>query len=132
MFYSTAKRLCRLLPASVPVMVVLWFLGCMFPPVDHSNEPPSAPAEPVGPDTCTINDSVQFRVGGAVDPEGLPLYYNIVWGDGTASDWSDLIPPGGTVTFGRRYSAQGTYYLYAHAYDGQCSSFSPNHQLVVR
>jgi len=77
---------------------------------EGQNRPPVPDA---GPDhSVVVNQSVTFNASGSYDPDGDPLRYQWLFGDGMESDWQDL------PEISHAYISAGTYAVTVKVHDG--------------
>ena len=80
------------------------------------NRPPNAPAVPDGPASGSLAVYHTFKTS-TTDPDGDSLQIRFIWGNGTVSDWSPLMPGGMDVMDSVVYAQGGTYEIRAVAMD---------------
>ncbi len=69
----------------------------------------TTPAQPTGPATGDVGQSLSYTTAGATSNLGHALEYRFDWGDGTFSSWSS------PTTAGKSWSTEGTYEVRAQA-----------------
>ena len=72
------------------------------------NEPPNTPSEPDGPTDLEIGEYGEFCTE-ATDPDGNHIQYKFDWGDGSYSDWSDLVDSGEEYCTENAWGLSGEY-----------------------
>jgi len=73
----------------------------------YGMDPPN-PAIITGPHNGKLNIKHNFTAV-AEDKNGDNLKYKFIWGDGTESSWSKIVPSGTPVTMSHSYSKKGDY-----------------------
>lgn len=113
--WMTSYVLPALLGKSYPVTIY----------VLDENSPPNIPTTPTGP-TSGIEATVYTYSTSATDPDGDKIQYRFDWGDGTYSDWTQLVNSGQSGSKSHRWSIAGTYFVKTQAQDeyGQRSGWS--------
>ena len=96
-----------------------------FHRISISSRPPNTPSTPSGPTRGVINMSYTFSTSTA-DPDLDSIAYQFDWGDGTQSNWSDIVPSGSSVSMSKSWSSANTYLVKARAKDiyGDTSNWS--------
>ena len=115
---------------SIPLCILAGLLlaGCR----KLENEPPGAPATPMGPTTGYVDTAYIFSTS-ATDPDGDSIAIRFDWGDGEVSDWSSLVASGSSVFMSHVYSVAGIYHITAKAKDihGHESGWSHPHTIMI-
>lgn len=82
------------------------------------NKCPAVPPAPTGlADNKGWTDSTYYFYTSALDPEGDDIAYQVKWGDGVTSEWTDYVASGVVVTMGHKYTTSGNFNLQAKAKD---------------
>ncbi len=97
-----------------------------------SNQAPNTPSTPSGPTTRTIGQSGTYSTS-AIDPDGDQVQYRFDWGDGTTSDWTELVASGTSASKSYSWSLSGTYVVTSQAKDeyGATSGWSSGLTVIV-
>lgn len=83
-------------------------------------DPPN-PATITGPHKGKVNVMHNFTAV-AEDKNNDDLQYKFIWGDGTESQWSELVPSGTPVTMSHSYSKKGKYTIKVEVRDNDYDS----------
>ena len=94
------------------VLVGLVFSGCVTP---DKNRAPSV-AVVSCPETARVGTEVSVSVV-ATDRDGDRIAYQVAFGDGVQSEWSELLVSGVAKTFVHTYDKEGDFGVYAIASD---------------
>jgi hypothetical protein len=89
-------------------------ITCLAIPYDFSNQPPDTPTI-IGP--TRVRPGTYEWMFKANDPDGAYVSYEILWGDGTTTDWTDWHKSGEPVTVSHTYYNLGTVTIKARAMD---------------
>jgi len=102
------------------------------PPALPQNNEPETPSTPSGPTAGYVNISYNFTVK-TTDSDNDKIKYKFDWGDGTNSDWSELIDSGNDTTMSNSWSLNGTYNIKVIAKDenGDESDWSDNLSVII-
>jgi YVTN family beta-propeller protein len=97
-----------------------------------SNRPPDSPQNLFGPYTGSVNILYNFSTT-TLDPDQDSIAYQLDWGDGEISNWSDFLPAGVMVSMQHAWSDTGFYLMRARAKDinGAISSWSYAHSIQI-
>jgi len=98
-----------------------------------SIKPPNIPSAPSGPDVGYVDNSNTFSVS-TTDPDGDSVSYQLSWGDGDTTNWSDYLPSGQSISMTHSYSSGETYSVKVRAKDkrGMESGWSDRHQIEIK
>jgi hypothetical protein len=96
------------------VVLATVFVSVLLPAGCKRTTPPDAPSVPRGSTTGGIMSAYEFS-SSAVDPGGDNIAIRFDWDDGDTSDWSALMPSGGTATASHAWADTGTFYVRAQA-----------------
>jgi hypothetical protein len=101
------------------------------PPSPPENNPPYAPLKPFGPTTFGTGEKYYFS-SSAFDPDvndTIRLQFN--WGDGTVSEWTNLLPSNVTVSFAHSWQNASSYNITVIAQDKQGLNSSWSEPITV-
>jgi len=76
--------------------------------IEEENYAPPTPDAPVGPSQLAVDEQGVFSVVGT-DPDEDQITYRLSWGDGTYSDWTDLVDSGVSVDVPNAWDVSDTY-----------------------
>lgn len=76
-----------------------------------TNNPPSTPEQPQGPNEGFVDVEYSFSTNPVIDPDGDNVFYKFSWGDETESSW--IIEP----VVSKSWTAEGTYEIKTKAKD---------------
>ena len=101
------------------------FISWVSIQTDTENNPPLKPNIPIGPTSGKTNQEYEFHAT-TTDPEGQKIQYLFDWGDGTNSEWSDLIESEEIFKTTHSWSQKGNYNVCVMAKDenGDLSEWS--------
>lgn len=102
-------------------------------PVQVSNQPPTVPSQPNGPETVKVGHNASYMAM-ATDPDGNPLRYGWDWdGNGTIDEWTSYQPAGTMITINHTWWERGSYQIRVKCHDsvGDESEFSPAVMVMV-
>lgn len=101
--------------------------------VNISNNSPSIPSTPKGPEIVTTTESASFSTNSS-DPENQYIKYGWDWdGDNVVDEWTPFHQSGLTVNYSHKWVYSGTYNVKVKAIDeyGAQSTFSDSSRIVV-
>jgi len=84
--------------------------------ITNPNSPPNTPSTPSGPTSRTVGQSGTYSTS-ATDPDGDQVQYRFDWGDGTTSDWTNLVPSGTSASKSHSWGSAGMYVVMAQTRD---------------
>jgi len=98
----------------------------------EENHPPESSFESSGPTFVEMGIEYSYAIS-TTDPDGDNISYMVDWGDGTTSDWSELVASGTSVFFTHSWMNVSTYQVQAIAQDehGLNSSWEPVFNVTV-
>ena len=99
-------------------------------PPESDNTAPSPPLTPVGPTSIEKDTSYQYS-SAAVDPDGDLVRLRFDWGDGTLSNWTELIASNSTVSLHHAWETVDTYTIRVIAQDANGMNSSWSEPLTV-
>jgi YVTN family beta-propeller protein len=109
-----------------------WSNGHSINIVTIINHPPNTPSTPSGPSSGAINTVYNFTTS-TIDPDNDSISYQIDWGNGIISHWSNFVTNGTPITMMQAWSDSGIYQIKARAKDpaGAISNWSSTHAIVI-
>jgi hypothetical protein len=99
---------------------------------DTENRSPFTPDKPYGPTFGIINTIYSFSQS-TIDPDDDRIRYRFDWGDGSFSEWSNLIEQGFSFSNNHSWDVIGTYYVKIIAEDskGKASEWSQSLEIEI-
>jgi hypothetical protein len=101
--------------------------------VNITNDPPSKPKNPFGPNVTTTNEAAWFSTNSS-DPDDHFIKYGWDWdGDDVVDEWTTFYPSAQVINCSHKWSFAGTYNVKVKAMDeyGAQSDFSKSKRIVV-
>lgn len=89
------------------------YLGSLFEQDD--NQPPNKPEPPIGNESGSPGEIIDYRIKKTSDPNGDKISYIFDWGDGNQSLW--LYKTTGSIISSHYWNEQGTYEVRVKAMD---------------
>ncbi len=80
------------------------------------NNPPDDPSKPSGPTSGYTGQTYTFSTSGS-DPDGDSVQFRFTWGDGSTSNWTSLVPSGGSDSMSYSWADTGHYQVMAQSCD---------------
>ncbi len=98
----------------------------------RANKLPNIPSVPSGPSSAKLGVVCNFRTS-TTDPDDDSVAYQIDWGDGIYSNWSNFIVSGQTCTMSHSWTSEGIYLIKSRAKDikNAITNWSNPHQIIV-
>ncbi len=96
------------------------------------NNPPNDPAKPSGPTSGYVGTSYTFSTSGT-DPDGDSVQFKFSWDGGSSSNWTSLVPSGGSGSKSYAWPDTGHYQVIAQTRDkpGLTSDWSQPHTITI-